>query len=248
MIRKSGWYNDSYRHYLAAKGISTARKKYFSAFGNWIRGTGDELIQEKEKYYKQLPSRDAAILRAQQTVIAAERATPLTDVEKRAASLMIGRAGRGPNLQQRRELLDKEKKRWFGDASHPGEKQKKEAELAAIVNKLKKEVDAAQENLQKQQQKPDVMFKGKRGEAQNLYIKSLYDVHDNLHDEYTVQSKKYKELHDGEDSESVRIKKWEAALNEQIMRVRKPSNISWYTRGRTDQQREADKNNEDSTV
>jgi hypothetical protein len=244
MIRKSGWYNDSYRHYLAAKGISTARKKYFSVFGNWIRDTGDELIQEKEKYYKQLPGRDAAILRAQQTVIAAERATPLTDAETRAASLMIGRAGRGPNLQQRREILDKEKKRWFGDASHPGEKQKQEAELAAIVNKLKKEVDAAKKDLQNQQQKPDMTFKNKRGDVQNIYIKSLYDVHANLSNEYNVQKQKYEELHNGEDSESMRIKKYEANLLDQLMRVRRPSPLSSYRQGLKD----AGKNNEDSTV
>jgi hypothetical protein len=76
-MTKSGWRNESYRHYLAAKGIAT-KYKYYSKFGDFLRTAGTELQVGQERYYREEPAKEAARLRMQQAVIAKERETPLS--------------------------------------------------------------------------------------------------------------------------------------------------------------------------
>ena len=102
-MKRSGWRNESYRHYLAAKGIAT-KYKYYSKFGDFLRTTGSELQAGQEKYYREEPAKEAARLRLQQAVIAKERETPLTVEEQKAMQESIARAGKSyteARLQER---------------------------------------------------------------------------------------------------------------------------------------------------
>ena len=103
-MKRRGWYNEGYRHYLAAKGISTT-KKYYSIAGDWIRGTGKELISEKEKYYKGLPAKETAQLAAQRAIIEKEQATPLTEDERKIAVERLSLVGRALTEEQKKAKL-----------------------------------------------------------------------------------------------------------------------------------------------
>ena len=92
-MKRSGWRNESYRHYLAAKGIAT-KYKYYSKFGDFLRTAGNELQAGQEKYYREEPAKEAARLRLQQAVIAKERETPLTLEEQEAMQGSLAAAGK----------------------------------------------------------------------------------------------------------------------------------------------------------
>lgn len=103
-MKRRGWYNEGYRHYLAAKGISTT-KKYYSIAGDWIRGTGKELISEKEKYYKGLPAKETAQLAAQRGIAEKERVTALDEDERKRAIARLSLVGRALTEEQKKAKL-----------------------------------------------------------------------------------------------------------------------------------------------
>jgi hypothetical protein len=109
-MTKSGWRNESYRHYLAAKGIAT-KYKYYSKFGDFIRDTGDELNREKERYYRTLPAKEAVKLHVQNQIIAKEQITPLSDEERKEVTSRLNQSGRSSLGKQRLEL-GTEKNKW----------------------------------------------------------------------------------------------------------------------------------------
>lgn len=125
-MKRSGWRNESYRHYLAAKGIAT-KYKYYSKFGDFIRTTGNEFDAAQERYYREDPIRTAALLREQRAVSAQERATPLSIDERRAMEATLVSASKTP--------LAKAKAAWERDANNwQAEKNRLDDELNDIKN------------------------------------------------------------------------------------------------------------------
>jgi hypothetical protein len=86
--KRQGWFNESYRHYLAAKGVSTnAPRRYFvqTAFGRAVEGGFKEVGKVRSERDKALLSPLQPARRAVQSELLKRRiATPLTSAEESA--------------------------------------------------------------------------------------------------------------------------------------------------------------------
>jgi hypothetical protein len=203
-MTKSGWRNESYRHYLAAKGIAT-KYKYYSKFGDFLRTTGNELQAGQERYYREEPAKEAARLRMQQAVIAKERETPLDELEQKAMQESLAAAGKSYTESRLKERLET-----LRDGKN------------AVIKEREQTYDALNERIAES----DMMWSSKikhaldRGESATTIAKLRHDANserDSLH------AVKYKYDHNT-DNETANIKLYDQlirdALKKQIIVTR----------------------------
>ena len=167
-MKRSGWRNESYRHYLAAKGIAT-KYKYYSKFGDFLRTTGNELQAGQEKYYREEPAKEAARLRMQQAVFAKERETPLTVEEQKAMQESIARAGKSyteARLQERYSTYAKQYD-FFNNA-----REAKKQELRDTISELEDyvaQVDEKYREINEKAHKGGVLTPQLRADAEQAH-------------------------------------------------------------------------------